>query len=52
MNDDYECIECGCMFDVKFAYAEAEESVAYCVNCGVELEDELDENFYVDEDDL
>lgn len=47
-----ECIECGCSFKVTMQYDEAEDVVAYCPNCGTELEDELDENFYEDEDDL
>lgn len=49
---EYECIECGCLFNVKMVHEDSEDEVLYCVNCGTELEDELDENFFEDEDDL
>ena len=50
--NEFECIECGCLFNVSMAHEDSEDTVAYCVNCGSELEDDLDENFYEDEDDL
>lgn len=49
---EYECIECGSLFNVKMVHEDSEDEVLYCVSCGSELGDELDENFYIDEDDL
>lgn len=51
-SDNYECIECGCIFTVVFEHEDTEDEVMYCPNCGSELEDELDESFYEDEDEL
>jgi DNA-directed RNA polymerase subunit RPC12/RpoP len=50
MSNDYECIECGCQFIAEMMHADSEDRVVYCVNCGTELEDELDENFYEDDE--
>ena len=47
---EHECIECGCHFNVKMVHEDSEDEVIYCVNCGSELDDDLDENFYDDED--
>lgn len=43
---EYECIECGCLFKAKLVHSESEDQVLFCVNCGSELEDKLDDNFY------
>lgn len=48
---EYECIECGCRFSVEMIYEDAEESVTHCVNCGSQLEDDIDLNIE-DEDEL
>ena len=40
---EYECIECGCLFKAKLAHDDSEDDVLYCVNCGTQLEDDLDE---------
>jgi len=49
--NEYECIECGCRFSVEMAFEDAEEQVKYCVNCGTQLEDDIDLNDE-DEDEL
>ena len=50
MTHDTECIDCGAIFTTKFKYEEEEEKVVFCVNCGSKLEDDLDENFYNEEE--
>lgn len=50
MNTEYECIECGCLFHASMVHEDSEDRVAFCINCGAELEDELDENFYEDDE--
>jgi len=50
--NEFECIECGCLFNVQMVHEDSEDEVIYCVNCGSELGDRLDENLFEDEDDL
>ena len=50
--NEFECIECGCLFKAQMVHEDSEDEVIYCVNCGTELEDQLDVNLFEDEDDL
>jgi len=50
--NEFECIECGFLFKAQMVHEDSEDEVIYCINCGTELEDQLDENLFEDEDDL
>jgi len=50
--NEFECIECGCLYKAQMVHEDSEDEVIYCINCGTELEDQLDENLFEDEDDL
>lgn len=48
--NEYECPECGTQFITELLNCDEGERVLYCPVCGERIEEDLDENFYENDD--